>query len=145
MNEKIKEDLIKAMKSQDKVMLNTLRSIKGAVQLEVINNKTEANDDLVMSVISKQIKMRTDSITEFTKAGRLDLADSYQKEIDILKKYLPVELTEEELIKIIDDAFLVVKPTSIKDLGSLMKELNPKVKNRCDMKHLQELIRGRLN
>lgn len=145
MKEKLKEDLITAMKSKNKEELNTLRGLKGAIQLEVINNKKEENDELIMDVITKQIKMREASIEEFKKANREDLMASYQNEIDILKRYLPKELTDVELKEIIDDAFVKINPTSIKDLGSIMKEITPKVKNRCNMKQLNEMIRERLN
>lgn len=145
MEERLHEDLIKAMKEKDKETLNVLRSVKAAIQLEVINNKRTCCDDLILDVISKQIKMRKDSISEFTKASRQDLVDEYQKEIDILKKYLPEQLTEEELNKIIDDVFKKVNPSSIKDLGIIMKEITPLVKNRCDMKSLNEKLRSRLN
>lgn len=145
MEERLHEDLIKAMKEKDKETLNVLRSVKAAIQLEVINNKRTCCDDLILDVISKQIKMRNDSISEFTKASRQDLVDEYQKEIDILKKYLPEQLTEDELNKIIDDVFKKVNPSSIKDLGIIMKEITPLVKNRCDMKSLNERLRSRLN
>lgn len=145
MEERLHEDLIKAMKEKDKETLNVLRSVKAAIQLEVINNKRTCCDDLILDVISKQIKMRNDSISEFTKASRQDLVDEYQKEIDILKKYLPEQLTEDELNKIIDDVFKKVNPSSIKDLGIIMKEITPLVKNRCDMKSLNEKLRSRLN
>lgn len=145
MEERLHEDLIKAMKEKDKETLNVLRSVKAAIQLEVINNKRTCCDDLILDVISKQIKMRKDSISEFTKASRQDLVDEYQKEIDILKKYLPEQLTEDELNKIIDDVFKKVNPSSIKDLGIIMKEITPLVKNRCDMKYLNERLRSRLN
>lgn len=145
MEERLHEDLIKAMKEKDKETLNVLRSVKAAIQLEVINNKRTCCDDLILDVISKQIKMRKDSISEFTKASRQDLVDEYQKEIDILKKYLPEQLTEDELNKIIDAVFKKVNPSSIKDLGIIMKEITPLVKNRCDMKSLNERLRSRLN
>lgn len=145
MEERLHEDLIKAMKEKDKETLNVLRSVKAAIQLEVINNKRTCCDDLILDVISKQIKMRKDSISEFTKASRQDLVDEYQKEIDILKKYLPEQLTEDELNKIIDDVFKKVNPSSIKDLGIIMKEITPLVKNKCDMKSLNERLRSRLN
>lgn len=145
MEERLHEDLIKAMKEKDKETLNVLRSVKAAIQLEVINNKRTCCDDLILDVISQQIKMRKDSISEFTKASRQDLVDEYQKEIDILKKYLPEQLTEDELNKIIDDVFKKVNPSSIKDLGIIMKEITPLVKNRCDMKSLNERLRSRLN
>lgn len=145
MLEKFKSDIISAMKNKDQITLNTLRSVKGAMQLEIINNKKIESDELFLDVVSKQIKLRNDSIEEFKKANRQDLIESYQKEIDILKVYLPQQLTEEELEAIINEVFEKIKPTSIKDLGNIMKEITPKVKNRCDMKELNNKIREKLN
>lgn len=145
LKEQIKNDLISAMKEKDKVLLNTLRSVKGAVQLEVINNKKEETDELYLDVINKQIKMRNDSIEEFKKASRVDLVESYQQEVDILKKYMPTLLSDDELNDIIDKVILSVNAQSIKDFGSVMKEITPLVKNRCDMKELSSSIKERLN
>ncbi|MBE6140160.1 MAG: GatB/YqeY domain-containing protein [Firmicutes bacterium] len=145
MKEKLKEDLIKAMKEKDKEVLNTLRSLKGAIQLEVINNKKEETDELIFDIITKQIKMREASIEEFRKANREDLINSYQKEVNLLKAYMPKELSIDEVTNIINDVFNKLNPTSIKDLGSIMKEITPKVKNKFDMKKLNEMIRERLN
>lgn len=140
--EQLKNDLIKAMKEKNKVELNTLRSVKGALQLEVINNKKEENDELLLDVINKQIKMRNDSIEEFKKASREDLVASYQEEVDILKRYMPSMLSEEELDSIIQETIKEQNATSIKDLGKVMKELTPKVKNRCDMKEVTNKIKN---
>lgn len=145
MIEKLNQDLVVAMKSGDKVKLSVIRGIKGALQLEVINNKKEINDELFISVVSKQIKMRDDSIKEFQKGNRQDLIDSYQKEIDILKKYMPEELTDEEISRILDEVFEEVKPTGITDLGKIMKEITPKVRGRYDMSKLSMLIKEKLN
>ena len=83
--EKFNQELIGAMKSKDKVKLNTLRAVKGGMQLEKINNKREENESLLLDVINKQIKMRNDSIEEFKKGNRDDLVKSYEEEIAILK------------------------------------------------------------
>ena len=143
--EKLKKDLITAMKEKDKEKLNTLRAVKGAMQLEIINNKKEESDDLLLDVINKQIKMRNDSISEFEKAGRDDLVTSYQKEVDILKEYMPKELSEEEIENIIDNAIKETGATTIKDLGSIMRMITPIVKNRCDMKEVTNKIKSKLN
>ena len=143
--ETLKQDLINAMKEKDKDKLNTLRSVKGAIQLEVINNKKEENDDLVLDVINKQIKMRNDSIEEFKKAGRDDLINSYQKEIDILKEYMPEMLSDEELNKIINNAIEETGATSIKEMGIVKKKITPVVKNRCDMKEVSSKIKDLLS
>mgnify|MGYP004648624585 FL=1 len=145
LKETIKNDLISAMKEKNKVLLNTLRAVKGAVQLEVINNKKEENDELYLDVINKQIKMRNDSIEEFKNANRLDLVESYQQEVDILKKYMPSMLSKDELNDIIDNVISSTKAESIKDFGNVMREITPLVKNRCDMKELSSSIKERLN
>ena len=100
MLEKFNQEMIQAMKDKNKVKLNTLRAVKGAMQLEKINNKKEENDELLLDVVNKQIKMRNDSINEFKKAERDDLVKSYQEEIDILNEYMPKQLTEEEINEI---------------------------------------------
>ena len=143
--EKLKKDLIAAMKEKDKEKLNTLRAVKGAMQLEIINNKKEESVDLLLDVINKQIKMRNDSISEFEKAGRDDLVTSYQKEVDILKEYMPKELSEEEIEEIIDNAIKETGATTIKDLGSIMRMITPIVKNKCDMKEVTNKIKSKLN
>ena len=143
--ETLKQDLITAMKEKDKDKLNTLRSVKGALQLEIINNKKEENDELLLDVINKQIKMRNDSIEEFKKAGRDDLINSYQREIDILNKYMPEMLSEEELNEIINNAITKIGATSVKEMGLVMKEITPLVKNRCDMKKVSSKIRDLLS
>jgi uncharacterized protein YqeY len=82
--EKFNKDMITAMKNQDKERLTVLRMVKGAMQLEHINNKKELNEELLIDCIGKQIKMRNDSIAEFEKAGRQDLADKTKEEVEIL-------------------------------------------------------------
>lgn len=145
MLEKFKRELIKAMKEKDKTKLNTLRSVKGAMQLEIINNKKEENDDLLITVINKQIKLRKDSIEEFKKANRTDLVNSYEEEIKILQDYMPKMLTEEEINKIIDEGIKKTGASTIKDLGLVMREVSETLKNRCDMKSATNIIKGKLN
>ncbi len=144
MLEKLKKDLVTAMKEKDKVKMATLRGVKGALQLEVINKKCEENDELLLDVINKQIKMRNDSIKEFEKGNRQDLIEAYQEEINILSEYMPKQLTSEELDEIINKAFEVVKPESNKDMGKIMKEVLPQVKNKCDMTELNRKIKEKL-
>ena len=145
LNEQLKNDLVSAMKAQDKEVLSVVRSIKGALQLESINSGKEIDDEMFISVVSKQIKMRKDSIAEFEKAGRTDLVDSYQKEIDIMKKYMPQELTDEEVLKILDEAIEKVKPTGVAQMGLIMKEVSPKLKGRYDMSKVSNMIKEKLN
>ena len=145
MREQILNDLISAMKSQDKEKLLVMRSIKSAMQLEEINLKRNLNDDEVIGIITKQIKIRKESIIEFEKGNRQDLIDVTNKEIEILSNYLPEQLTEEELDKIIDDVFKQVNPTSQKDMGKIMSIITPLVKGKADMKEVSNKIKNKLN
>ncbi len=145
MKDKILKDLVSAMKSQDKETLSVLRMVKGAIQLEEIKIKKELTDDDVVAVISKQIKTRKESIAEFEKAGRTDLIDQTKQEIEILSKYMPEQLSEEEVLKVIDEAFLAINPTAQSDMGKLMGFVTPKLKGKADMSFVSKTIKERLS
>lgn len=97
---KINEDLKVSMKEQDKFSLGVLRMLKSALQLESINKKEDLQDDEVISVIKKQVKMRMDSISEFEKFNKIEEIDILKQEIELLKGYLPEEMSEEEVDKL---------------------------------------------
>ncbi len=142
--EKFNKDMVTAMKEQDKERLTVLRMVKGAMQLEHINNKKEMNEELLIDCVGKQIKMRNDSITEFEKGNRTDLIEKTKEEIKILNDYLPEQLSEDEVGAIIDEAFSKVNPTSSKEMGLIMKEVTPKLKGKTDMKKVSEIIKSKL-
>lgn len=144
LSEKINNDLKEAMKNKDSFRLGVIRMIKGAMQLAKPNPREELTDEDVIMVISKQIKMRKDSIKEFAAAGRSDLVEQNEKEIEILNTYMPKQLKEEELNEIIDKAFEEVKPSSPKDMGLLMKTISPLVKGKADMSLVNKLVKERL-
>src|SRR5574344_1626794 len=110
MRDKILNDLKDAMKAQDKVRLAVIRSVKSAMQMEEINVKHSLSDDELIGVLAKQVKTRKESIVEFVKGNRDDLVSATEKEIEILNTYLPSQLSKEEAVKIIEEAFLDVKP-----------------------------------
>ncbi len=146
LQERINEDLKVYMKSKDTFKLGVVRMVKGAVQLEKINLKREElSDDEIIKLISKQIKMRKDSIAEFTKAGRLDLVQQNEKEIDVLKEYMPEEMSEEEVINIINEAISSTGASNIKEMGKVMREVTPKVSGRFDMGRVSSIIKDKLN
>ncbi|MEI3252204.1 MAG: GatB/YqeY domain-containing protein [Candidatus Gastranaerophilaceae bacterium] len=144
LSERINNDLKEAMKSKDSFRLSVIRMVKGAMQLAKPNPRDELTDDDVITVISKQIKMRNDSIKEFEAAGRSDLVEQNKKEIEILNTYMPKQLSEEELTEIIDKVFEEVKPTSQKDMGLIMKNISPLVKGKADMSLVNKLVKERL-
>ena len=144
MNEQIANDLKNAMKSGDKFQLSVLRMLKSALQLESISKKHELTDDEVMSVIKKQVKTKKDSIIEFQKYNKTAEVEKLEEEIKILDTYLPAEMTEDEIKKVIDEVFKELNPTSMKDMGGVMKKLNEKITN-ADMSLVSKLVRERLN
>ena len=145
MREKILSDLVAAMKSQDKETLAVLRMVKGAMQLEEINKKQELKDDDVIAVLSKQIKTRKESIVEFEKAGREDLITQTKSEIDILSKYMPEQLSEEEIVKVIENAIAEVNASMPSDMGKVMGKVTPLLKGKADMGLVSKLVKEKLN
>ena len=143
--EKLTKDMVEAMKAKDKDRLTVIRMVKGALDKERIDKKVEVSDDLLIDVVNKQVKMRNDSITEFEKAGRNDLVEETKNELEILKEYLPEQISQEEATKIIEETITALEATSMKDMGRVIKELNPKLKGRIDMKFVSDTVKDKLN
>ena len=145
MRDKILKDIVVAMKEKDKDTLSTLRLLKGAMQLEEINKKSELSDEEVIGIIAKQKKTRRESIVEFEKAGRTDLVNKTLNEITVLEKYMPEQLSENEVDDIIAEVFNTVKPQSMKDMKEIMSSLNTKLKGKTDMSLVSGKVRIKLN
>ena len=144
MRNRIIEDLTNAMRNKDKELLSVIRMLKGAMQMDEINLKRELTDEEIMLVIVKQVKTRKESIVEFEKANRNDLIEKTQGEVDILNKYLPEQLSEEEVIKKVEEVFAQEKPTSMADMGRMMGKLSF-LKGKADMGFVSKLIKERLS
>ena len=142
MENQIDNDLKLALKSGDKFTLSVLRMLKS----EIINESRKGSlhsltDDEVLKVIKKGVKTRKDSIEEYKKYGKLDTVNELVKEVDILNKYLPQEMSEEEIIKIVNEVFEELKPSSMKDMGNLMKVISSKITN-ADMSLVSKIVKG---
>lgn len=144
MVERLKADMIEAMKNKDKDKLTVIRMVKAAMDQEHIDHKKEINDDLLIDVVNKQIKMRKDSISEFEKGGRDDLIAKTQSEIEMLMVYLPEQLSLEEIEEIIDSIFSEVHPEGQKDMGKIMKQASGILKGKADMKVVSDIIKEKL-
>ena len=140
----INNDLKEAMKNGDKFELNVLRMLKSAIQNEKIAKNHDLDENEIIAVIKKQVKTRKDSISEYEKYERLDLVSDLKKEIEILSKYLPEELSDEEVDKKIDEAFKKINPTSMKDMGLIMKELQ-EISTVCDMSLVSKKVKEKIN
>jgi len=145
MNDRIKLDMIIAMKAKDKLTLEVIRMVKGAIQLEEISKRSELSDDDIVAIVSKQIKMRNESIVEFKKANREELVAKTTNEIEILNKYLPVQLTEAEVNQLINETIISVDAKVPTDMGKVMKELTPLVRGKTDMSKVNVLIKEKLS
>lgn len=145
MVEQLEKDMIEAMKNKEKERLTVIRMVKASLKQEQIDHKKEINDDLLIDVVNKQIKMRRDSIQEFEKGGRDDLVAQVNSELEILMKYLPEQLSSEEVLKEIDNIFDEVKPEGQKDMGKVMKLATERLKGKADMKEVSTIIKDKLS
>ncbi len=150
LKEKISADAITALKKKDKDTLGVLRMIKSKileleVQLRVKKGKDyQLADEETQGVISSYAKQRKQSIDAYTEAGRMDLADQEKKELEILSRYLPKQLSREEVDKLVEAAIEATGASSMQDIGKVMKELMPMLKGAADGKMVNEAVRSRL-
>ena len=145
MYEKINEDLKNAMKEKDTFKLSVLRMLKSALQLEQIAKKHELDDNEIAAVLKKQVKVRKDSLEEYKKYGKTELVESLEKEIAILDAYLPEEMSESEISEIVKSAVEEIKPTSMKDMGLVMKKVNELlVGKKADMSLVSKLVKEQI-
>lgn len=146
LGEKIFNDYKEAMKARDSLKSSVLSFLRADMMNAAVAKKKKALDDNeVISVIKKQIKQHQDSIEQFTKGNRPDMADKEKRELEILKTYLPPELSAEEIKKIIEEAILVTSAKDMKDMGRVMKEVTLKVAGQADGKLVSDLVRERLS
>lgn len=142
---KIAEDVIKAMKEGDKIKTGALRMAISAVKYIEIEKKRELNDEETIGVLSTLNKQRRESIEQFKKGNRPDLVEKEEKELAILTTYLPEQISEDELLKIVKESAAECGAVGPNDMGKLMKVLMPKVKGRADGKVVQDMVKKALS
>ncbi|MCR8641983.1 GatB/YqeY domain-containing protein [Paenibacillus sp. N1-5-1-14] len=145
LSERLNEDMKQAMKSQDKFKLSVIRMVRSAVKNIEIDQRKALDDNEVLDVLSREIKQRKDSLQEFEKAGRNDLAEPLKAEIDILMEYLPQQLSEEEVKAIVQQTIQEVGASSKADMGKVMSALMPKVKGLADGKIVNQCVQQLLS
>jgi uncharacterized protein len=146
LEEKIMNDYKEAMKDKDSLRSSALSFLRAQLMNAAIDKKKKTLDDPeAIAVIKKQIKQRQDSIEQFTKGNRMDLADKETKELALLKSYLPAELGEEQVKKVIEDAVSQLGAAGLKDMGKVMKEVQAKLAGQADGKLVSELVKQRLS
>lgn len=145
LNERIANDMKVALKEGDKFSLSVLRMLKSAIQLESISLKKELSDTEVITVIKRNVKQRKDSLAEYQKYNKTEEIEGLQKEIEVLKQYLPEELSEEKIKEEIEAAFQELNPASIKDMGRIMKYLTDKIGMNADMGIVSKMVKEKLS
>jgi uncharacterized protein YqeY len=145
LTDKIFSDYKEAMKARDSLRASVLSFLRADMLNAAVSKKKDALDDSeCVAVIRKQIKTRQDSIEQFQKGNRLDLAEKEAKELEILKPYLPAELPSQELNKIIEEVVSASGAQGIKDMGKVMKEVSLRVGQQADGRVVSELVKARL-
>ncbi len=143
---KISEDVKNALRNQEKLKLSVLRMLLASIKNRIIELKNkELPDEQIVAVIGTEIKKRRDAVYEFEKVGRQDAADAEKDEISILMDYMPAQLTEDQIISLIDNTISELSIESIKDLGKLMKSLMPKTRGKADGALVSKLVRKKLD
>jgi len=143
---KIFNDYKEAMKNRDTLKSSALSFLRAAIiNVAIEKKKKNLDDNDIIAVIKKQVKQHQDSIEQFQKGNRQDLADKETKELEILKSYLPSELPVEEIKKIIEEAIALTGAQDMKDMGKVMKEVTAKIAGRADSKSVSDLVRERLS
>lgn len=141
LSERLSDDLKKALKTGEKDKISVIRMIKAAVKNKEIEKGSSLGDEEIYAVLMSLTRQRKDSIEQFSKAGRQDLAEKETRELSIVQSYLPQQLTEEELKVIIEDAVKEVAASGPGDMGKVMKSVMPKVKGQVDGRLVSELVK----
>jgi len=143
--EKLKQDLLAAVKKQDKVKITTLRLLLSDINYQKIANRGNLSNDDVTAVVYKQVKKHQESINLYKKAQRDDLVQKEKQELDIISSYLPQQLSDLQIEKIVDKIISQVKPSGPQDFGKVMGQLMPEIKGKADGKQVSRLVREKLN
>src|SRR2546428_5892962 len=140
LTEQVRADLTESMKARTAERTSTLRMLQAAIKNEQINVGHELSDKEAMGVIRKSIKQRQDSVEQYTKGNRPELAAKEQAEIEILKSYMPPELSDSELESGLREIIASTGAQSKKDMGKVMKEATARYKGRADGRKIQEIV-----
>ncbi len=145
LEERLIDEMKEAMKSNDKLRLSTIRMIRSAAKNKEIEQRQKLNDEDIQRVIQGMIRRGEDSLEQFRAGGRMDLVEKESKELEILRSFLPQSLSQEDILKIIDQSVEEVQASSLKDLGKVMKSVMPKLQGKADGKLVNQLVKERLS
>ena len=138
-------DMVSAMKNRDKETLGVVRMLKAAVQNGKIEQGHDLTPDEEVAVMAREYKQRKESLDEFKQAGRQDLVDKTEAELKIVEKYMPKQLSADDVKKLVDETIEQVGASSMKDFGKVMGAVMPKVKGKADGKLVNQTVKSELN
>ncbi|MGQ8364911.1 GatB/YqeY domain-containing protein [Glaciecola sp. 1036] len=134
-----------AMRAKDKLTLGTLRMALAAVKQKEVDERVEVTDEDVLQILTKLIKQRQEAATQFEKGNRQDLADQEKAEIEVLQKFLPEQLSDDEIKAIVEKAIADTGADNIRDMGKVMGKVKPQLQGRADMGKVSGMIKGQLS
>ncbi len=140
----LREEQKLAMKAKDKARLGTIRLALSAIKQREVDEKITLTDDDIVAVLTKMVKQRRDSVSQYEAANRTDLAEVEQAEIAVLEEFMPQPLTEDEVTALIESAIAETSPAGMQDMGKVMAILKPQVQGRADMGKVSGLVRAKL-
>lgn len=138
------EDMKTAMRAKDQVSLSTIRLINAAIKQFEVDERTEADDAKVISILTKMVKQRKDSAKIYTEAGRQDLADKENAEIEILNRYLPQMMSAEEIKTVVEAAIAETGASGMADMGKVMSVLKTRLAGKADMGEVNKILKAAL-
>ena len=142
---RIQDDVKNAMRSRDRESLAALRLITAAIKQKEVDERIELNDEQVLAVLDKMVKQRRESLEQFEKAAREDLAEKERFELGLIQEYLPEPLAEDELAALIQSTISGLGASSIRDMGQVMSALRGQVQGRADMKAVSQAVKQQLS
>ncbi|MBD1575199.1 MULTISPECIES: GatB/YqeY domain-containing protein [Vibrio] len=142
--EQLKEEQKSAMKAKDKPRLGTIRLALSAIKQREVDERITLTDEDIIAIMTKMVKQRRDSVTQFEAANRQDLADAEKAEITVLEEFMPQPLSEEEVIALIESAIVESGAAGMQDMGNVMGVLKPQLQGRADMGKVSGLVRSKL-
>jgi len=145
LEERLVEEMKQAMKSSDKLRLSTIRMIRSGLKNKEIELRKKLEDEDIIKVIQVMVRKGEESVEQFQAGGRIDLVEKETREIEILKSFLPQPLSQEEILKIIDQSIQETQASSPKDIGKVMKSVIPKIGGKADGKLINQLVKERLS
>ena len=145
LEERLVEEMKQAMKSNDKLRLSTIRMIRSGLKNKEIELRKKLEDEDIIKVIQVMVRKGEESVEQFQAGGRMDLVEKEKREIEILKSFLPQPLSQEEILKIIDQSIQETQASSPKDMGKVMKAVMPKIGGKADGKLINQLVKERLS